>query len=307
MLTNYPNGVSSFGLPLIGSGPILTTGNVFFVQSTHLNASNGNAGTSPDKPLATIDYAIGKCTANNGDYIIVGPTHVETVVANSGLLFDVAGVSVIGIGNGSARPTISIGAKTGANINFTAANCVLSNVLVTGGIDALTRWMHVQAADTKIIDLEYRDVTGQCTDGIIITANGDRALIKGLVYRGAAAAGSNSGIAVIGAEDVVIEDFDIDGNFAVGAIDVRTTAAVNLRIRNGWARTRNAADIFLVDTITGSTGLIGPNINVRVADNAANVTEALTGATFVYFQPIRIVNQAGESSMETNITATTDA
>jgi len=62
-----------------------------------------------------------------------------------------------------------------------------------------------------------------------------------------------------------------------------------------------------VDTVTASTGMIGPNIHVFVADNAANVTEALTGASFVYFQPINIVNLAGEVAMPTNIPATTDA
>ena len=98
-----------------------------------------------------------------------------------------------------------------------------------------------------------------------------------------------------------------DGNFAVAGIDVRTTATTDLEVRNVYFRQRNSNDLFLVDTITGSTGLIGPNINLRIQDNAANITEALTGATFVYFQDINIVNAAGESSMLTNITASTDA
>jgi hypothetical protein len=63
----------------------------------------------------------------------------------------------------------------------------------------------------------------------------------------------------------------------------------------------------LIDTITASTGMIGPNINLRLQDNAANITEAITGATFVYFQPINVVNLAGESSLVINITASTDA
>ena len=52
---------------------------------------------------------------------------------------------------------------------------------------------------------------------------------------------------------------------------------------------------------------LGQQIQATMTPVAANVTEACTGATFVYMQDIEIVNLAGESSMKTNITATTDA
>jgi hypothetical protein len=42
-------------------------------------------------------------------------------------------------------------------------------------------------------------------------------------------------------------------------------------------------------------------------DNAANVTEAITGATFVTFDPVYVVNLAGEKAMLINTTASTDA
>lgn len=89
-------------------------------------------------------------------------------------------------------------------------------------------------------------------------------------------------------------------------IDVRTTAATDLEVYNHTARTRNAADIFLIDTITASTGTVGPSLYLRLNDNAANITEAVTGATFVYHNDISIVNLAGELGMLTNITASTD-
>jgi hypothetical protein len=59
--------------------------------------------------------------------------------------------------------------------------------------------------------------------------------------------------------------------------------------------------------VATTTGNVGPNISARLADNAANVTEAFVGADMQFFQPIRIVNLDGESSIETNITASTDA
>jgi len=127
-------------------------------------------------------------------------------------------------------------------------------------------------------------------------------------FDGAVAAGANAGIAIVGGDGIKIHDFIADGNFAVGFIDIRTTATTDLKVWNVVSfRTRNAADIFIVDTITGSTGTIGPNLNLRLADNAANITEAITGATFVAFPPIYVVNLAGEMGMALNWTASTDA
>src|SRR4051812_41694686 len=75
-------------------------GNVFWVQSTSANAGDSaGKGRSPGAPFATIDYAVGQCTAGQGDVILVLPGHVETVTAAAGVALDVAGVSVVGLGN----------------------------------------------------------------------------------------------------------------------------------------------------------------------------------------------------------------
>lgn len=301
-LTNFPDGLTSFGMPVLGDG-VPAGRNYFFVDST--SGSAGNDG-SYDAPLSTIDAAIGRCSANKGDIIVVKPGHVETVIAAAGLALDVAGVTIVGLGTGSARPTVNYTTAVGASMRVTAANCSVKNVLFTGGIDALTNPIHVQAADFLLEDCEWRDVTGQATDAVLTTAAADRMTITNFRYDGATAAGTNAGIAIVGGDRIVVNGLYMDGNFAVGGIDIRTTATTDIEVRNVVFRTRNAADIFLVDTITASTGMIGPNINLRLQDNAANITEALTGATFVYFQPINIVNLAGESSMQTNITASTD-
>lgn len=292
--------VFSNGAEVLGTG--FTTGTTFYVSS----AVTGGDGRSPQAAISTIDAAIGLCTANKGDRIYVMPGHTETVTAAAGVALDVAGVTIIGLGRGSARPTVNFTTAVGASFAVTAANCWVENILFTGGIDALTNPISVAAADFALVNCEWRDVTGQATDVILTTAAADRLLVRYHRHDGATAAGANSAIAIVGGDRIVIDGFNIDGNFAVGCIDVRTTATTDLEIRNGFARTRNAADIFLIDTVTASTGMIGPNISIRVNDNAANVTEAMTGATFVYFQNISIVNTAGEVGLNTNITATVD-
>lgn len=309
--SNFPRGfaegVTIRGVPLIQTNP----GQVYWVYNGtallpgQIGGSDGNKGTF-DQPFSTLDYAVSRCVANRGDIIFVKPGHSETIASATALAIDVAGVAVVGLGRGSNRPTFNLTATT-STITMSAANCTFWNCLVTGGVDAIVAVFTISGADCAL-QLNYRDVTGQCTDCVVTTAAANRLYIDVNEYDGATAAGTNAGIAIVGGDAIEIVGRYMDGNFAVGGIDVRTTATTDLFVHDfQYFRTRNAADIFLVDTITASTGQVGPNINLRLQDNAANITEACTGATFVYMQPINIVNLAGESSMQTNITASTDA
>jgi len=306
-VSNFPggfaNGITIRGVPLSVSHP----GNVFWVDSGA--GSNGNKGTF-DRPFSTIDYAVGRCTADNGDIIFVKPGHTETVTAAGGLDLDVAGIAVIGLGTGSLRPTVNFTTATTADMDIDAANITVANMLFTGGIDALAGPIDINAADCSLLNIETRDVTGQATDFIVTDDNCDRLFISGWKHLGAAAAGADTAISLVGGDDWVIENFDIYGNFAVAGIENVTTAANRIRIGGGsqasYIWTENAADV-AITVHASTTGNIGPNINIMLQDNAANVTECVVGAACQFFQPIRVVNLAGESSMEINITATTDA
>src|SRR3990172_3618867 len=103
-ITPFPNGVSSFGVPVLGGGTIVTTGKIWFVDS--VTGGNGNSGKDPQHALATIDYAVGLCTANKGDYIIVMPGHNEAIISATSLVSDVEGVAIQGLGVGRSRPTL---------------------------------------------------------------------------------------------------------------------------------------------------------------------------------------------------------
>lgn len=311
-LSNYPNGfasgISIRGVPLIQTHP----GKAFWVYNgtTGLMAgqrggSDGNKGTF-DSPFSTLDYAVSQCVADRGDIIFIKPGHAETIASATALALDIAGVAVVGLGQGSNRPTFNLTATT-STITISAANCSFWNCLVTGGVDAIVAVFTISAADVKL-QLNYRDVTGQCTDCVLTTAAANRLYIDVNDYDGATAAGTNAGIAIVGGDAIEIVGTRMDGNFAVGGIDVRTTATTDLLVHKfEYFRTRNAADIFIVDTITASTGQIGPDINIRLQDNAANITEAVTGATFVVQDPVYVVNLAGEKGIVINWTASTDA
>lgn len=306
-MTNFPQGVSSFGVPIIGAGPLFTTGSVYFVSNATPGASDGNLGTDAERPLATIQAAVRKCVANRGDHIVVGSGHAETLTTTGQITVDVAGVTIVGVGFGAARPALTFAGSTAARMLVTAPNVTIQNLLFLGGIDNLTACIIPSAADFRLLSSEFRDVTGQVTQFILTTAGASRMLIDNLMYRGDPAAGSSRAINIVGGSDIEIRNFKIDGNFSVAAIDVTTTATTRLYVHDGLITNRNSADVCILDTITASTGQIGPNVYCDIADNAANITEAITGATFRLFRPVQVVNANNEQAIDINWTTSADA
>lgn len=145
-VTNFDNGISSYGIPVVGSGPILTTGDIWFVDSTASRASDGaTAGKTPILPFASIDYAIGRATANNGDHILVLPGHAETVSAISGLDFDVAGLTVVGIGDGADTPTVTVDTTSTAFVDIGVASITLINLHFVANVANVSACIEVQA------------------------------------------------------------------------------------------------------------------------------------------------------------------
>jgi len=279
-------------------------GTCFYVDSN--SGAAANDGLTWDTALNTIDAAVNKCTASAGDAIYVHPSHTETLAADSAIDIDVAGVTVYGIRIGNLMPTLSVTAVAG-DCKLAAAGVSIHNLSFTGDIDATTGCIEVSGADCAVVNCQYRDVTGQATDVLITVDGADRLLIDGFKSIGAAAAGANSAIAVDGSDDIVIRNFNLYGNFAVGGIDFRTTASNRVHVHSGLIWTENAADIAIVDTITGSSGTIGPDIEIMLQDNAANITTAVTGATFQLFDPVYVCNLVNEKGMLINWTASTHA
>ncbi|MFH2077067.1 MAG: hypothetical protein ABIJ57_17290 [Pseudomonadota bacterium] len=139
-----------------------TTGNIWFVDSGSSNASDAAGyGQNPDAPFATIDYAIGQCTASNGDWIVVMPGHAESISSAAGINVDVAGIRIIGLGVGDSRPVLSwTGAAGTLRINttdFQISNFVfrvgdaLSGVSVVKGIEIRSGASNVAIANSDFM------------------------------------------------------------------------------------------------------------------------------------------------------------
>jgi hypothetical protein len=131
-------------------GQMLTTGNVFFVDSGAALAVDSPAhGDSPLRPFATIEGAFNdpRLTANNGDVIYVMPGHAEVCSAAGAIDLDVAGVKIVGMGEGPDQPTITLDTIATADIDIDAAGVIIENIHFIANIADVTAGIDVNATD----------------------------------------------------------------------------------------------------------------------------------------------------------------
>jgi hypothetical protein len=128
----FKDGITLRGVPITQSHPgkVFWVSNASTIQVGQRGGSDGNKGTF-DSPFATLDGAIGQCTASRGDIIFIKPGHAETVSSATAIAADVAGVAIIGLGTGSLRPTFTLDTATTATIGVTAANVAFKNIIFT--------------------------------------------------------------------------------------------------------------------------------------------------------------------------------
>lgn len=106
-LTNYPNGVSSFGVPQTGSLPLVLgstgVGKYYFVDAT--NGVDGNSGLSPQQAMKTVPVAY--AAAVSGDTIVLSTNSSHTLTA----VLDVAKNRINFIGADFGGRQVQQGAK----------------------------------------------------------------------------------------------------------------------------------------------------------------------------------------------------
>jgi len=290
-MSNYPNGFDS-GVAIRGN-PIAVThpGKIFWVSNAttlltgQRGGSNGNKGTF-DSPFATIDYAIGQCTANRGDIIMVKPGHAEAVTSTS-IACDVAGVSIVGLGKGAMKPVLTFGA-TDSRINVTAANCTWQNFRFTAGIgDVVTAVLHATAAqNTQYLDIEfYATSTFNFINGYTLgAANISDGCRWERNYLRTADAGQLALVITAAAhndlkfyDNYVVHAAAAAGLLTAGAADLLGLSVKRNHVQTG--QTDGAVGTLVITTSTASSGSITDN-DVKTADAAANV--AIPIASKVY-------------------------
>ena len=160
-MTQFSNLNLPYGAQIGGSVVLpYSAGKVLYVGSTVASARDAaNQGLTPQYPLATIDYAIGLCTADVGDIILVLPGHAETIAVARGITCDVAGISIIGLGNGLKRPIITWSASASTWI-ISAANVTIKNILTRSSFNECILLFSVTGVGVTLDGVDFYATAG---------------------------------------------------------------------------------------------------------------------------------------------------
>lgn len=224
--TNFPEGLTSFGIPVVGSGNIpITNGNYWFVSQT---GNDGNNGKSANASLATIQAAANM--ALSGDVILVLPGYTQSITAAGGIAIATAGVQIIGLGSGTNRPTISFTTATTAQMTITAKNVVFQNFIFAVGFDAVAAMIKVTANDVWFLncDIVVANATMGVVLGFLTAATADRFIVANCRFHGPATTTGSTITACIQHEVGV--DYQFTGNYFAGKMtQAILNATTNLR------------------------------------------------------------------------------
>ena len=297
--SNYPNGFAN-GVTIHGM-PILNThsGDVFWVDSNN-GADTGKGDFN--KPFATIDYAVGRCTDNKGDVILVKAGHAETVSTAAAIIdADKEGISIIGLGNGDDRPTITF-SHADADIDIDADNVTIANMIflanedVAAAIDVNKEYFTLSnctfisnaAAYSHLIcvisDANANDMTIEnCNIQLLVAEDGSTAVTQV----------STEAIRLVGADRAKIIGNYISGDFTTAAINSITTASLDIQIDNNKIHNIATENITGgIDLYTGSTG--GLDGNLLYVDDPTAATDIIDAAS-CFLGINKIANATGEA------------
>lgn len=118
----------------------------------------GKGGTR-QSPVATLDYALGLCTADNDDVIHIKPTHAETITGVGGITVDKAGVTIQGYGRYDSRPTFLMDGADTVTALFTADDVMIDNCKFNPGHADIAIFGHVSAKGVRISNCNFEEIT----------------------------------------------------------------------------------------------------------------------------------------------------
>jgi len=276
---------------LVNAGLSLGTGKIFYVDS---NVTTEGNGTTWETAKDTLDEAVNLCTDSRGDVILVAQGHAETFIAQAADL-DVIGISVIGMGRGSLRPTFTYN-HANAEMAIGADNVYLSNCVFQSTITLVLMGIEVEA------DMDYFEIDGcsfivddiaadEFLEAINFNDNNTGCVVRNCYFNAAAAGAEHAIFMDADTDQTSIVGNDIRGDYSVACIGGDTAASTDLLIRGntlingslvGDTGINEVAAIVLLDS---TAGLIADNYIVsdvatgllmRVADDMTFMNNWIT-------------------------------
>ena len=266
-------------------------GDTYYVDSG--SGSSSNTGLADDEALTTIDAAINKCTASQGDVIYVLPGHAETIDAASAITCDVVGIHIQGVGRGTDRPQLTWD-DTASTIVMSAANVSWDNFHFINDVDALVVGFPVTAAHCRFTNCLFDDATAakNTLHWITLSADADYFECIDCDNHGTDTAGNTGFLTGAAADHVTIRHLVSHGDFSAANIDM-SAAWTDCLIEDCALENANAVDVN-IEGYASATGQVRNN-SCMIATNG-QVTWINTVGTLSLFENYG-VNLGGETGM----------
>lgn len=256
-------------------------GSIFFVNSS-TGTDGAGYGRNPNSPVATIDYAVGLCTASAGDTIYVMPGHAETISGATSLVMDVAGVKVIGLGWGTLKAVLTFSA-TDSIVSITAANCWLENVRLVSNIDncvtAVSLGASADGAVLKNVEFVDNATNKEFLIQVAIAAACHDVTLDGLQIHGLAG-GASAAVALAGASDrLTIVNCRINGTFSTALLNL-AQACADILIKDNSLCNEDTGAGLVYKGHASTTGMLVRNFLLGTKNNTetANTVNAIHAA-----------------------------
>ena len=140
-LTHFPNGVTSFGIPMLGAGVPAMFGDVYFVDFA--NGSDGNSGKSMDQATKTLSHAYTKIVSDQNDMILINgddPVEEDAMITVSSNKTHIIGLGTFGATDPEPRikeSSTGITVVQAATMTITGWANTLTNVrIINQGTDS---------------------------------------------------------------------------------------------------------------------------------------------------------------------------
>lgn len=278
------------GVPTIGSnGAPLTTGQYFVVSATLL-------GSFANPVYPTITAALAQCVAGRGDVVLVAPGYTENISAAAGLTISKAGVSIIGLGNRSQRPSLTFSA-TAATVLVSGAGVLIQNIATTCSIDEVVSMFNVTGASVTFDNVGYiSTATFQAIQFAAVT--GTRFVMQNCFhYADAAAATAAYWVSLAGADrsEILSNCFHMTmtnsaSSAIIGSI---ATAPLGIRIKgNDFYLAGGTTIASAVLLVASTTGMVTYN-NAYISATSQVGTFALASAAGAQNFTTNVVNKSG--------------
>lgn len=265
---------------------------------------SGDDNKIEEMRYSTLNAALNKCRSGAGDIVIVLPGHAENISTADQMSNLVAGTRIIGLGQGTSRPTFTWTAA-GSTFLFDVANVSLHNCILEmagppGSTTALSvaAPITVSAAGCAITNCLIRtsvDADQLATVPIKLTDAADDCALIGLRMYGATAGESTTMVDVLGADRLLMEDCVVMGatsSTTVGVMRFAATAATDIVIRRSTFVNRKAASVHAVTGVAALSGVVS-DCDFGILNDSLLVAWVTKGDLMFY--RCQVVNLAGET------------